>query len=144
LAIEQQTPGVPGIDRIDLNAPTEVELCSRGAVKLTHFQLADLKVTQRATLTELQAEKQLNGALTIRANASETELRVLKENIRLTGYREIIIRIVELIIVALLAYAIDFEKSGDTKDFVVFVVICLVLVILIALIQWAPRPRGNK
>jgi uncharacterized protein YacL len=141
LAIEQQTPEVPGSDRIDLNAPTEVELCSRGAVKLTHMQLSEIKVTYRAAMTELQDAKQRNEVVTSRANAAETELRVLKENIRMTGYREIIIRMVELVIVVLLTYAIDFLKSGDVKNFWVFIVISVVLVILIFMIQWAPRPR---
>lgn len=141
MAIEQQTPEVPGSDRIDLNAPTEVELCSRGAVKLTHMQLSEIKVTYRAAMTELQDAKQRNEVVTSRANAAETELRVLKENIRMTGYREIIIRMVELVIVVLLTYAIDFLKSGDVKNFWVFIVISVVLVILIFMIQWAPRPR---
>jgi uncharacterized protein YacL len=92
-------------------------------------------------MTELQDAKQRNEVVTSRANSAETELRVLKENIRMTGYREIIIRMVELVIVVLLTYAIDFLKSGDVKNFWVFIVISVVLVILIFMIQWAPRPR---
>jgi hypothetical protein len=140
VAIEQQTPEASGPDRIDLNAPTEVELCSRGAVKLTHMQLSDLKITHLGTLDELQAERQRNDALTSRANSSETELRILRATLRSTGNREIIVRMIELVILALLTYAIDFEKSGDTKNFMVFILICVVLVGLIVLIQRAARP----
>jgi hypothetical protein len=144
LAFEQQTPEVFGTDRIDLNAPTEVELCSRGAVKLIHMQLAELKAVHRSDLVQLQAERQRNEALVAARNSSETELRILRTRLESTKYREIMTRIIELVILALLSYAIDFEKAGDTKNFAVFIVICLVLVILIVLIQWAPRPAEKK
>lgn len=143
MAIEQQTPEVPR-SGIELDAPTEVELCSRGAVKLTHMQLAELKITHRAVQSELYAERQRNESLTDRVNSTETELRILQERVRSRGYREIMVRIIELVILALLSYAIDFEKSGDNKNFSVFIVICVVLVILIILIQWAPRLKEKQ
>lgn len=144
MAIEQPTPEVAGAIRIELEAPTEAELCTRGAVKLTHMQLAELKTAHDAMRSELQAERQRNDALVSRLNTVQTDYQVLKASLQSTKYREIIVRIIELVILALLTYAIDFEKSGDTKDFGVFIVICVVLVLLIALIQWTPRPRETK
>jgi hypothetical protein len=144
LAIEQPTPDVSFPNRIELEAPTEVELCSRGAVKLTHIQFTELKMACAAIQGELRAERQRNDAVTTRMNSIQTDYQVLRASLQSTKYREIIVRIIELCILALLAYALDFEKSGDTKDFAVFLVICIVLVLVIALIQWTPRPRESK
>ena len=140
MAIEQPTPDVASPNRIELEAPTEVELCSRGAVKLTHIELTELKMAHSAVQVELRAEKQRSDALTSRMNLIQTDYQVLRASLPSAKYRDIIIRIIELVIVTLLSYAIDFEKSGNTKNFLVFIVLCLVLVLLIALIQWTPRP----
>lgn len=137
--VQQQTPEVTRSARIDLDSPTERELCSSGAVKLTHLQLSELKTNHEQLLDHLESERQKNNALTARANSCETELRVFKAVNATTGYREIIIRTLELVIVVLLTYAIDFERSGDTKSFGVFIVLCIVLVVIIVLLQRGPR-----
>jgi hypothetical protein len=144
LAIEQQTPEVPRTDRIELDAPTEAELCTRGAVKLTHMQLADLRAVHRAILTELQTERQRNEALTSRANSIETELRVLQASIKSTGRREIIVRLIELVIIALVNFAIEYAKSESWANFTIVTVACLVLAAVVVLNQWWPRTSEKK
>jgi len=139
LAIEQQTPEIPRTQQIELDAPTEVELCSRGAVKLTHMDLADLKVSYRALVAEIQTERNRNDGLTARANTAETELRVLRATVNSTGRREIIVRLIELVIIALVSYAIEAAKSAAWTNFAVFCATSLVLVSVIVLIQWWPH-----
>lgn len=138
MAIEQPTLDVPRSDRIELEAPTEAELCTRGAVKLTHIELAELRMVNRGLRTELTAERNRNDTLKSLTNSLQTELQVLKASLNPMKYQEIIIRLIELVILALLGYAIDFAKSGDRTNFTVFIVICLVLVVLIFLIQSKP------
>jgi hypothetical protein len=115
--VPQQTPEVTYTDRIDLDAPSERELCSTGAVKLTHIHMGELKISNKQLLTDLEAERQRNNALAARASSCETELRVFKAFNSSTGYKEIIIRTLELVIVVLLTYAIDFERAGNTQSF---------------------------
>src|ERR1700676_4294886 len=54
LAIEQQTPDIPFQQQIELGPPTETELCTRGAVKLTHIQLSESKTQTRTLTAELR------------------------------------------------------------------------------------------
>ncbi len=140
MAVEQQVPEVARTGRIDLGVPTEVELCSRGAVKLTHMQLAEVKANYRVVLTDLQAERQRNDALAAHAVSVDTELRVIKAISRSNSHREIIVRTLELVIVALLTYAIDFEREGNSKSFIVFLVLSAILVVLIILVQLGSAP----
>jgi hypothetical protein len=144
LAIEQPTPDVPLANQIELDAPTEAELCTRGAVKLRHIELTELKMAHKAVQVELRAERQRTESLTSRLNSTQTEFQVLKASLTPMRFREIILRIIELVILVLLSYAIDFEKAGNTKTFVVFLLICVVLVILIFLIQGTTRPQETK
>ena len=139
MAIEQQTPEIPRIPPIELDPPTEVELCSRGAMKLTHMALADLKVSFNKLAMEIQTERNRNDGLITRANAAETDLRVLRATVNSTGRQEITVRLIELVIIAIVSYAIDAAKSGAWKNFVVFCTASLVLVAVIVLIQWWPR-----
>jgi hypothetical protein len=117
LAIEQPRPDVSSPNVIELDAPTEAELCTRGAVKLTHMQLTELRTAHILVQNELRAERQRNDLLTARMNLLQTDHQVLLASIQSTKYREIIVRIIELVILALLTYALDFEKSGRTNDF---------------------------
>ncbi len=144
MAIEQPTPEVARTDRIELEAPTEAELCTRGAVKLTHIDLAQLKTAHGALQVELRTEKQRTEASNIRAISAEAECRVLRDTLRLTGRREIIVRLIELVIIGLVNYAIEAAKSGNRVDLAVFILASLVLVAVIALIQWWPRPPERK
>jgi hypothetical protein len=48
---------------------------------------------------------------------------------------------IEIVIVVLLSYAIDFLRLGDNKNFAVFVAISVVLVVVVFLIQRASMPR---
>ena len=144
MAIEQPTPDVPRTNQIELEAPTEAELCTRGAVKLTHMELTELKMAHSAVQAELRAEKQRNDTLTARVNSIQTDYQVLQASFTPTRFREIILRIIELVVLVLLTYAVDFEKSGDTKNFAIFILICVLLVILIFLIQWKTRPQESK
>jgi hypothetical protein len=144
LAVEQPPLDVPRTDVIELAPPTEQELCARGAVKLTHIELAEVKLECRGLRTELLAERQRNEGLITHLNSVRTDYQVLLASLRSHKYQEITIRIVELVILALLSYAIDFVKRGDTKNFIVFIVLCLALILLIFLLQWNPRQKEGK
>jgi hypothetical protein len=144
LAIIQSTTEVFHADLIELDAPTEAELCTRGAVKLTYKRVAELKTALHEVQTELRGERERNASLTAQLNAIQTDYRVLEASLQSTRYREVIMRVIEIVIVALLTYAVDFLKLGEMKNFAVFIFISLVLVLIIALIQWTPRPKASK
>jgi hypothetical protein len=108
------------------------------------MQLAEVRAAHRAILTELQTERQRNEALTSRANSLETELRVLQASIQLTGRREKIVRLIEVVIIVLVEYAIESAKSASWTNFVVSTAACLVLVAVIVLHQWWPRTSEKK
>jgi hypothetical protein len=137
LPAEQSTPEVP---RVELGAATEKELCSPGAVKLIHIELTDLRVAHRTALAELQAERKRNEGLTYAAHTSETECAVLRERLGLTGHRDLIVRLIELAILGLLTFAIDFASSGNRTGFAVSVLLSLILGVAIFLIQRGHRP----
>ena len=144
MAIQQTTPEVARTDRIELEAPTETELCARGAVKLTHMELARLRTANGTVEAELRTERQRTEALNSRAISAEAQCGVLRDTLRLAGRREIIMRLIEVAIVVLLAYAIDFAKSKSWNNFVVFIVLSLILGLAIALIQWWTHPSERK
>jgi hypothetical protein len=54
--------------------------------------------------------------------------------------RDLIIRLVELIIIGLVEFAIEAAKSADWIRFAVLCVLSLVALGVITLIQWLPRP----
>lgn len=140
MPVEQPIPEGP---RVELSAATERELCNPGAVKLLYGNLAELKAKNSALSAELQIERQRNETLTFRAHSSETERDILRERLGFTGYRDIIVRLIELVIVSLLAFAIDFAKSGNWPNLIVFGFLSLILVIVIFLIQRGHRPKGS-
>ena len=110
MAAEQSISEGP---RIELTPVTEAELCRPGSVKLLYGELTELRAAHRSTLTELLTERQRNENLTFRAQSSETECSVLRERLGSTGHRDIIARLIELVILGLLAFAIDFARSGS-------------------------------
>jgi hypothetical protein len=144
LAIEQQTSEIPRTDRISLDPPTEVELCTRGAVKLTHLHLDELKESYRSVLVELQSERKRNNTLTSSLYTAEADVRVFHASVKSTERREIIVRLVELVIIGLINYAIEDAKSASWTNFTVSVAMCLILVAVIALVQWWPRRSEKK
>lgn len=133
-----------GLPRPELSPLTETELRSSAAVKLTHIQLCELQETHRGILTELQTEKQRNEALTFRAHSSETECSVLRERLGATGYRDIIVRLIELVILGLLAFAIDFARTGERNSLVATLLLSGILVVVIFLIQRGHRPKERQ
>lgn len=141
MAVEQTIPGASPL--IELSPLTDAELRSSGAVKLTHQELSELKTAYAATSAKLEVEKQRNEALNLRAISSETECRVLRDRLRLTGRREIIVRLIELVIIALVSFAIESAKSGDSAHVISFILVVIVLVVVIGLIQWWPHPPGE-
>jgi len=144
LAIEQPTPDVPRTNQIELEPPTEAELCTRGAVKLIHIQIAELKLANRFVQAELRSEKQRNDALTASLNSTKTDYQVLQASVGPIKNRDLIVRIIEFVIVVLLAYMVDFLKSGNIKSFIVFMIICLLLGFLVFLIHRTSRPTERK
>jgi len=141
LPLEQPIPEGP---RVELGAVTEAELCVPGAVKLLYSELTELKVKHSTLLAALEREKTRNETLTFRAHSSETERSVLRERLGSTGHRELIMRLIELVILGLLAFAIDFAKSGSWTKSAVAVVLSVILAIVILLIQSGHQPRESK
>jgi hypothetical protein len=129
--------------RIELSAITEAELRGPGAVKLTYLQLTELQASHRTTLAELQTERQRNEALTFRAHSSEAQCGVLRERLGSTGYRDLVVRLIELVILGLLAFAIDFAKSGSWTSLAVSVLLTVILAIAVILIQRGPHAHGE-
>jgi len=140
LPAEQPTSEGP---RVELGAATEKELCSPGAVKLIHMELTELKVAHRTALAELQAERQRSEGLTFRAHSSELECSVVSERLGATGHRDLVVRLIELGILGLLAFAIDFARSGSWTSLTVSVLLSVILAIAITLIQRGHRPGGS-
>ena len=137
---EQPNPEGP---RIELTAVTETELRGPGAVKLLYGELTELKARHITALAELQTERQRNEALTYRAHSSETDCCVLRERLGSTGYRDLIVRLIELVILGLLAFAIDFAKSKSWNGFAASLLLSVILVIVIFLIQRGHQPKGT-
>ena len=144
MAIEQQTPDIPFPQQIELGPPTETELCTRGAVKLTHIQLSELKTQTRTLSAELGEERARRENLSTRTNTAETELRVLEEFLYLREKRDLIIRLGELVLIVLIEFIIEAAKSGEWKRLAVLCVASLVQLALIALIQWGPRKSTKQ
>lgn len=142
MAVEQTIPGASPL--IELSPLTDAELRSSGAVKLTHQELSELKATYAATLAKLETERQRNEGLNLRSISSETECSVLRDRLRLTGRREIIVRLIELVIIALVSFAIESAKSRDIAHLTAFIIVALVLVVVIGLIQWWPHPPEKR
>jgi hypothetical protein len=140
LPAEQSTPEGP---RVELGAATEKELCSPGAVKLIHLELTELRVAHRTALAELQAERQRSEGLTFRAHSSEMDCGVLKERLGSTGHRDLVVRLIELVILGLLAFAIDFARTGSWAGLALTTLMSLILAVTIFLIQRGHRPRGS-
>jgi hypothetical protein len=140
LPAEQPTSEGP---RVELGTATEKELCSPGAVKLIHIELTELKVAHRTALAELQAERQRSEGLTFRAHSSELECSVLRERLGATGHRDLVVRLIELGILGLLAFAIDFARSGSWTSLTVSILLSMILAIAIIMIQRGHRPGGS-
>jgi len=108
------------------------------------MELARLRTANGTVEAELRTERQRTEALNSRAISAEAQCGVLRDTLRLAGRREIIMRLIEVAIVVLLAYAIDFAKSKSWNNFVVFIVLSLILGLAIALIQWWTHPSERK
>jgi hypothetical protein len=141
LPAEHQIPEGP---RIEVGAITENELRGPGAVKLLYCELTELKVAHGASLVELQTERQRSETLTFRAHSSEKECSVLRERLGSIGHRDLVVRLIELVILGLLAFAIDFARAGSWTNLAVAVFMSLVLVAAICLIQRRHRPKGSE
>jgi hypothetical protein len=141
VAIGQLTPEVHGLSQISLDAPTEQELCTKGAVKLIHLQYAELTLRHETATAELRSEKQQTDALKSRVASLETKLSVLQESIRNSEYPVIIERMIELVILALLTYAIDFLRSGDKIKFTIMIFLCVLLLAVIVIMHFVRKPR---
>jgi thiamine transporter ThiT len=72
------------------------------------------------------------------------ECGVLRERLGSTGHRDLVVRLIELGILGLLAFAIDFAKSGSWTGLGVSVLLSAILVIAIFMIQRGHRPAGSK
>ena len=140
LPAEQSSPEGP---RVELGIATEKELCSPGAVKLIHLELTELKVAHRTTVAELKAERQRSEGLTFRAHSSELDCSVLRERLGATGHRDLVVRLIEIVILGLLAFAIDFARSGSWPSFTVCTLLSVILAIAIKLIQQGHRLGGS-
>jgi hypothetical protein len=141
LAAEQQTPEGP---RVELGVATEKELCSPGAVKLIHIELTELKAAHRTALSELQTERNRSEGLTFRAHSSEVQCGILRERLGSTGHRDLVVRLIELGILGLLAFAIDFARSGSWTSLGVSILLSLILGVAIFLIQRGQRAEEGK
>jgi len=139
---EQSVP--EGAPRVELGPLTEAELRTPGAVKLTHIRLTELQGTCRTVAAELQAEKQRNETMTFRAHTSETKCCVLEERLGATGYRDVTVRFIELVIVGLLAFAIDAARNVKWGSLACFLLMSAVLGIAIFLIQRGYRPKPEE
>ena len=139
---EQSIP--EGSPRVELGPLTEVELRTPGAIKLTHLRFTELQGTCRTVVAELQAEKQRNETLTYRAQTSETKCCVLEERLGATGYRDVTVRFIELVILGLLAFAIDAARNMEWGSLACFLLMSVVLGIAIILIQRGYRPKQGE
>ena len=133
-----------GSPHTELSPLTEAELRSSAAVKLTHIQLAEVQANCRGILAEMQSERQRNETLTFRAHSSETECSVLRERLGYTRYRDLIVRLIELVIVGLLAFAIDFAKTGAWKSLAGYLLFSAILIAVIFLIQRGYRSKERN
>ena len=120
---------------IELTAVTETELRAPGAVKLLYRELTELKATHSSCLAELNSERSRNEALASKASSSNKDYCVLKERLSATGHRHAVVRLIEVVILVILAYAIDFAKSGSWRNLVVFLILSVILWIAIYLID---------
>ena len=128
---------------IELTAVTEAELRGPGAVKLLYRELTELKATHNDALAELKNERNRNDILASKANSSDKDHCILKERLRATGHRHAVVRLIEVVIVVLLAYAIDFAKSGSWTNLVVFLILAVVLWVTIYLIDRGAPAAGD-
>ncbi len=133
-----------GAPRVELGPLTESELRTAGAVKLNHIRFTELQETCRTAVADLQSEKQRIETLTFRAHISETKCCVLEERLGATGYRDVIVRFVELVIVGLLAFAIDAARNVEWGSLACFLLMSVVLGIAIFLIQRGYRPKHEE
>jgi hypothetical protein len=129
---------------MELGAATEKELCGPGAVKVIHIELAELKVAHHAALVELQVERKRSEGLTFRAHSSEIDCGILRERLGSGGHRDLVVRLIELVVLGLLAFAIDFARSGNWKSLTVSILMSVILAIAIILIQRGHRPGGVR
>ncbi len=141
MPVEQQMPGAP---RIEISALTEEQMCKPGAVKLIYSQLTETKASLSTATVELQTERQRTEMAAFRASSSEAACSVLKERLRATGHRHSITRLIEFAITILIAYAIDFARSGSWPNFAVFISVSVVLAIAILLVdRRGKEPNGG-
>ena len=116
MAIEQAIPQGPHVEPIELEAPTKAELCSVGAVKLTHQQLAELKQTVQLTQTELKAERQKTENLISRATTAESALQVLRASMASSKNLALKVRLVEVVILILPITRRKLRSRGSSSE----------------------------
>jgi hypothetical protein len=130
--------------RVQLTALTEADLRGAGAVKLLYSENAELRATHTTLRSEFDTERRRTDSLTIRLYSSQTECCVLRERLGAIGYRDLVVRLIELVILGLLAFAIDFAKSGSVDSLTFSLVMSFILAVAIALIQRGHRPKATN
>ncbi len=143
MATQQPIPQGPLVEPTELQGPTIAQLCSQGAVILTHQNLAEAKGTILSLQTELRVERLRNENLSGRATTAETQLLVLKAQTETSKNRDLKVRLVELVIILLLYYSGEAAKSGELVKLAVLAFLCVILVIVILLIQRSSPSAGD-
>jgi hypothetical protein len=125
---------------------TEPELSAAKAVpvKLIYGELTELKSSHRATVAELQTERQRNETLTARAHASEIECCALRERLHSTGHRDSIARLLETVMAILIVYSLERALAGNWAHSIVSGSLGVLLGCAVYLLQRGPISRENK
>ena len=144
LGIEQQTPETTRDPFGAIGPLTENDLSKPVTVKLILMQLSELKEANRSLMAQLQVERGRNDALANAANAAQTEIRVLRESVRLTDKRDRVVRLIEFAMVLIISFMIDAAKSSDWKVLGGLGLAVLALGFAVGLIQWWPSKPENK
>jgi hypothetical protein len=143
LAIDQPIPQGPRVEPIELEAPTKAELCSVGAVKLTHQQMAELRGAIQLTQAELKAERQRTESLISRATTAETKLQILRASMASSKNVALKVRLIEVVILILLHYTSEASIAGEFTRMGALGLACLVLAALVILIQRGAPSTGD-
>jgi hypothetical protein len=143
LPAEQPFLEGPRVEPIELEAPTKNELCSIGAVKLTHQNLAELKSKVAALQEELKVERQRTEALASRTATAETNLSVLRARTENSKGLTTKVRLLEVVILILLHYLSEATMLGELAKAAAMGLGCVILGVVIFQMQRGAPSNGE-